>query len=157
MAPSIRRFNWRRDKETVLQFQYETYERNFPSFRVDEAFLRDYEQQLRMAARQPAERLWVLEDGSEVCGFVWAALITTMIDRCLGYIKNVYVSPQWRGQGYGQKLLSIAEQWCRDAGAEKAALDASVNNEEAMAFYQRAGYQVTRLRMEKPIVDIPGR
>ena len=36
MAPTIRRFNWRRDRKAALQFQYETYERNFPGFRVDD-------------------------------------------------------------------------------------------------------------------------
>ena len=149
MPPIIRRFNWRRDRQAVLQFQYETYERNFPGFRVDEAFLRDYDRQLREAARHPAERLWVLEEAGEVCGFVWAALITTMIDLCVGYIKNVYVTPNWRAHGYGKQLLATAEQWFRDEGIPKASLDASVENPEALALYEAMGYRVTRMRMEK--------
>ena len=149
MPPIIRRFNWRRDRKPVLQFQYEIYERNFPGFQVDEEFLRDYDRQLRQASRDPAERLWVLEESGQVCGLVWAALITTMVDQLVGYIKNVYVVPQCRRRGHGQQLLATAEQWFRDEGVEKAALDGSVDNEAALALYERMGYRVTRLRMEK--------
>ena len=149
MPPIIRRFNWRRHRQAVLEFQYETYERNFPGFRVDKAFLRDYDRQLREAARHASERLWVLEDNGQVCGFVWAALITTMIDLCVGYIKNVYVAPNWRGRGYGKRLMAAAEEWFGEEGIPKAALDASVGNDEALALYEAMGYRVTRLRMEK--------
>ena len=150
MPPIVRLFNWRRDRQAVLQFQYETYERNFPGFRVDGAFLRDYERQLREAARHPAERLWVLEDDGQVCGFVWAALIATMLEPCVGYIKSVYVAPNWRGRGCGEQLIATAEQWFADEGIPKATLDASVGNQAALGLYERLGYRVTRLRMEKP-------
>lgn len=154
MAPIIRKFNWRRDRQAVLEFQYEIYERNFPDFRVDERFLRDYKHQLRQATRAPAQRLWVLDEGGGVCGFVWATLISTMVDDCVGYIKNIYVAPQWRGQGYGQQLLATAEQWFRQQGVNQAVLDASVDNEAARTLYERMGYQVTRLRMEKRLTNM---
>ena len=157
MPPEIRRFNWHRDRKAVLEFQYEIYETNFPGLQVDEVFLDGYERQLRAATRQAAERLWVLDNRGDVCGFIWAALITTMVDSCVGYIKNLYVAPEWRGQGCAEELLTTAEQWFRRKGAQKAALDASVCNEQALALYERCGYQVSRLRLEKSITDAAGR
>ena len=153
MPPEIRQFNWRRDRSAVREFQYEIYERNFPGFQVDEVFMDDYERQLRAATRHAAERLWVLDNGGDICGFTWAALVTTMVDPCLGYVKNLYVVPEWRGQGYAQKLLATAEEWFRGEGAQKAALDTSVCNEQALALYERSGYQISRLRLEKSITD----
>ena len=147
----IRQFDLRRDLQAVLQFQHEIYERNFPGFEVNQKFLNDFARQLRAADRSPAEQLWVLEIADQVRGFVWGALITSMIDEFVGYIKNVYVAPELRGQGYGHRLLETAEEWFRAEGAPKAALDASVCNQQALSFYTKAGYCTERLRMEKPL------
>ena len=147
----IRQFDLRRDLQAVLQFQHEIYERNFPGFEVNQKFLNDFARQLRAADRSPAERLWVLEIADQIRGFVWGALITSMIDEFVGYIKNVYVAPELRGQGYGHGLLETAEEWFRAEGAPKAALDASVCNQQALSLYTKAGYRTGRLRMEKPL------
>jgi len=147
----IRQFDLRRDLQAVLQFQHEIYERNFPGFEVNQKFLNDFARQLRAADRSPAERLWVLEIADQIRGFVWGALITSMIDEFLGYIKNVYVAPELRGQGYGHRLLETAEEWFRTEGAPKAVLDASVCNQQALSLYTKAGYCTGRLRMEKPL------
>jgi len=147
----IRQFDLRRDLQAVLQFQHEIYERNFPGFEVNQEFLNDFTRQLRAADRSPAERLWVLEIADQVRGFVWGALITSMIDEFVGYIKNIYVAPELRGQGYSHRLLETAEEWFRAEGAPKAALDASVCNQQALSFYTKAGYCAERLRMEKPL------
>ncbi len=153
----IRKFDLRKDLNAVLQFQYETYERNFPGLRVDRAFLADYGRQLRAAARSRAEQLWVLEVGAKVQGFVWGTLITSMVDEFVGYIKNVYVAPEIRSQGYARRLLETTEEWFRSEGAAKASLDASLCNPEAMALYQKAGYRAARVRMEKLLDNPEGR
>ncbi len=147
----IRQFELRRDLQAVLQFQHETYERNFPGFEVNQEFLDDFVRQLRAADRSRAEQLWVLEIADQVRGFVWGALITSMVDEFVGYIKNVYVAPELRGQGYGHTLLETAEKWFRAEGAPKAALDASLCNREALSLYAGAGYRAQRMRMEKPL------
>ncbi len=147
----IRNFNVGKDLRTVLQFQYEIYEHNFPGFRVDKDFLDDCTRQLRAAANSRREQIWVLETAGEVQGFVWGALITSMVDEFVGYIKNVYVAPEIRGQGYAKRLMEVAEDWFRSQGAPKASLDASVCNQPAVAFYEKTGYHATRVRMEKPL------
>ncbi len=147
----IRQFELRRNLQTVLQFQHEIYERNFPGFEVNQEFLNDFARQLRAADRSPTERLWILEGDGQVCGFVWGALITSMVDEFVGYIKSVYVTPELRGQGYGHRLLETAEEWLRAEGAPNVALDASLCNRQALGLYAKAGYRTQRMRMEKPL------
>ena len=147
----IKAFNWRDHGPPVLRFQFEVYERNFQGFRVTQAFLADYERQLRQALRNPFEGLWVLEEGGEVVGFVWAAIMATLVDERLGYIKNLYVTPRVRGQRYGERLLAAAEEWMRQSGCPRAALDVTVDNETAVALYRRSGYCLKRYRMEKDL------
>ncbi|MGC9319952.1 MAG: GNAT family N-acetyltransferase [Armatimonadota bacterium] len=147
--PRLRRFNLRRDLDAVLEFQYEVYEGNFPGFRVDGAFREDYRRDLKRAARDPGEIMFVLEQDRQLCGFVWGSLMSTLVDPRVGYIKNVYVAPHLRGSGEAQRLMRIVEQWLLDQGADKIMLDASVVNERAVAFYRKIGYEVERVRMVK--------
>jgi len=148
--PHVREINWRTDRTAVLDFQTEIYETNFPGFRMNQMFLKDYEQQLRRALKHPGEYLVVLEDDdSSVCGFLWAALITTMVEPFVGYIKNIYVAPHLRGRGLGKLLLDTADEWFRSNGCTKASLDASLCNTHAIDLYKAHGYVPVRYRMEK--------
>ena len=149
MPPHIRPMNWRTDRVAVLGFQKEVYETNFAGFAVTVGFLRDYDSQLRQAARSRAEQVLVLDDEGAVRGFVWMAVLTTMADPLVGYIKNIYVEPQLRGQGWGQRMLEEADRWFLEHGCPKAALDATIANSRAVRTYLGAGYEPVRYRMEK--------
>ncbi|MBM3498462.1 MAG: GNAT family N-acetyltransferase [Armatimonadetes bacterium] len=148
---AVRELNFHRDIETILRFQVEIYETNFPGFRVTATFLRDYRRQLRRVSRQWSEGLFVLDDGQQPRGFLWVGLITTLISPTIGYIKNIYIAPELRGQGWGRELLRTAEQWAAERGATEIELDASVCNEEAVRMYESAGYGTRRLRMAKDL------
>lgn len=147
--PTLRRFNVRRDLNTVLDFQFEVYEGNFPGFRVDRAFRDDYIRDLRRAASDPSEMLFVLEQDGELCGFIWGSIMATLVDAKVGYIKNVYVAPHLRGTGQADRLMQAIEDWMWDQGVDKIMLDASVVNQRAVRFYEKLGYTVERVRMVK--------
>ncbi len=148
---TVRKFSFGRDVEDVLRFQVEIYETNFPGFRVTEDFLRDYRRQLRRACRQWNEGLFVLDENGHARAFLWVGLISTMVNPCIGYVKNIYVDPDLRRKGWGRELLRLAENWSRERGATCIELDATVHNEEAVRLYQRAGYQTCRLRMVRDL------
>ncbi len=76
---------------------------------------------------------------------------------------GIAVAPAWRGRGVGTALLQAAEDWARGQGVERMALDLDAANEGALRLYERHGYTVHALEMDKPIepdpvaVDPPGR
>jgi len=142
---------WRRDADAVTQFQVEIYERNFPGFRVTPLFLHAYRRDMKRALRSPDEALFVIDEGRQAAGFLWTAVIATMVDPRVGYLKNVYVAPHLRGQGWAQRLLSVADQWFRAQGLTRVELDASVCNPQAVSTYEQWGYRATRLRMAKEL------
>ncbi|MBD3292111.1 MAG: GNAT family N-acetyltransferase, partial [Armatimonadia bacterium] len=147
--PQLRRFNLRRDLDGVLDFQFEVYESNFPGFHVNQGFRDDYTRDLRRAAGDPTEMMFVLEQEGQLCGFIWGSLMATLVDPRVGYIKNVYVAPHLRGQGHAERLMQVMEAWLWDQGAEKIMLDASMVNQRAVAFYEKVGYGIERVRMVK--------
>ena len=72
------------------------------------------------------------------------------------------VSVDWRGRGVGRALMLAAEDWARAHGAERMILDLAANNAGAQRLYERLGYQVEAIAMDKKItpddraVDPPG-
>lgn len=56
------------------------------------------------------------------------------------YINLLFVKEELRGQGFGQQLLTLAEEKARQLGAKSVYLDTF--SFQAPEFYQRNGYQV---------------
>ena len=55
-------------------------------------------------------------------------------------IALLWVHEDWRGQGYGARLLQLAEQRAIDQGCRQVVLDTF--SFQAPAFYQRHGYEI---------------
>jgi putative acetyltransferase len=53
-------------------------------------------------------------------------------------VESLFIHPGWRGKGVGRRLLSYAVE---TLGATR--LDVNEQNEQAVGFYQRMGFEVT--------------
>ncbi|MEF8906630.1 MAG: GNAT family N-acetyltransferase [Haloarculaceae archaeon] len=91
------------------------------------------------------------EDG--VVGFVTVERErgTFAQDDTRGVVTNLYVCPEYRGEGVGSALLSAAEDRLRELGVDTVALEVMADNEAARRFYRRAGYEPHRVELEKPV------
>jgi aminoglycoside 6'-N-acetyltransferase len=61
------------------------------------------------------------------------------------------VDPAWRGRGVGTALLQAGEDWARAQGADRMILDAASANAGAIRLYERVGYEINAVEMDKPI------
>ena len=68
---------------------------------------------------------------------------------------GIAVAPAWRGRGVGSALMRAAEAWAREQGAERMVLDLAANNTGAQRLYERLGYQVSGVAMDKVIEPDP--
>lgn len=62
------------------------------------------------------------------------------------HIMTVGVSPEHRGQGIGQALMTQLVTHARQVGAHSMLLEVAVNNPAAIAMYDRAGFERLGLR-----------
>ncbi|AMW33168.1 Acetyltransferase, GNAT family [Fervidobacterium changbaicum] len=82
------------------------------------------------------------------------------------YISNVAVDKNYRGRGYGRKLMLFAEEVAKQKKFKKISLDVENTNVQAIELYKRLGYVGTRvnrinlknvrftfIRMEKLLVE----
>jgi putative acetyltransferase len=58
-----------------------------------------------------------------------------------GEIKRMYVQPAARGQGLARRLMDTLEQAARDAGCPLMVLETGPSQPEAIALYQRHGFE----------------
>ena len=59
----------------------------------------------------------------------------------VGYLRELVVKEEHRGQGVGGELLTRFEEECRRRGCHKLFLDVAAINTRAQAFYQRNGWE----------------
>lgn len=65
------------------------------------------------------------------------------------FIDDLCVASTARGHGVGQQLLDFSKQYAREQGCYNLTLDVWTDNAAAVRFYQRAGLQSQKIRMEE--------
>lgn len=69
------------------------------------------------------------------------------------WIEDVVVREDFRARGLGRTLLDAVLAWARTQGAVRAQLLADLDNAPALAFYERVGWQPTRLGARRLMLD----
>ena len=117
------RFAQREDVPLILQFirDLASYEKMLDQVVADEAKL-----ELWLFDKRSADVLFAMADGREIGFALFFHNFSTFLGRAGLYLEDLYVLPEYRGQGYGtailRKLAAIAvergcgrlEWWCLD-------------------------------------------
>jgi len=98
-----------------------------------------------------AEQLLLVgEVDGEVVGHVEARMRRDEAAGFVGtYVEELAVAPEWRGRGVGTVLMAAVFEWARGKGALSVALDHFHTNEGAHRLYERLGFQVRGVIMER--------
>ncbi len=81
-----------------------------------------------------------LAEDSQVVGFIMFCpmdVSSWFFDMKFGFIREFWVSSEYRSQGHGNTLLSLAEDWFRRQGVYKSILTTHTTE----SFYLHHGYQ----------------
>lgn len=68
-----------------------------------------------------------------------------------GFVYDIWVSPERRGQGVGKALLAWAESWAKSRGYRKLKLEVAETNDRARHLYEELGFRSERRYMGKPL------
>lgn len=69
-------------------------------------------------------------------------------------IKRMWVHPQWRGAGLGSRMLRHLESLLRGSGFTQVVLDTNGTLTEAVAMYERAGYERIDRYNDNPYAEL---
>jgi ribosomal protein S18 acetylase RimI-like enzyme len=115
------------------------------------------------------KRLWVaLDDVDDLTGPIadldatFAGFLTTSLqtppskyatpDRLS--LGNFYVDPAYRGTGLADDLVARGIQHAREDGAEEFSLNVAADNDRALAYYEKLGFNVARYEMRVPLDEV---
>jgi ribosomal protein S18 acetylase RimI-like enzyme len=110
-------------------------------------------------------RLWIAVDGGnggsdladddgEFVGFVATDIdeAPTVFDRPDRLVVcDIYVREHYRGTGVARELVERARRRARESGCDELRLDVDVENERAIAFYEKVGFEPSRHTMHTDV------
>ena len=101
-------------------------------------------------------RLWVMEDGGEVVGYLLLVFGFSLEFRGRdAFVDELYVAASHRGRGLGRMAMALAEDACRAAGVRALHLEVERANTRARALYERTGFvDRERLLMTRRLTPI---
>jgi GNAT superfamily N-acetyltransferase len=100
--------------------------------------------------------VFVAEDDGKVVGFAYfeyEPVLYTELATKVAWLDDIYVDPEARGSGAGQKLLAAVKEAARNLGANKILLSVAARNTLGQRFFQHNGFETTMLEMMLEIDD----
>ena len=99
-------------------------------------------------ASQNQHLFTVLNEAAEPVGMIWFAVQGTPPS---AFIYDFRIHDQFQRRGYGQQAMTAIEARVKELGLARIGLHVFGHNHAARALYEKMGYQVTNVLMEKKI------
>jgi ribosomal protein S18 acetylase RimI-like enzyme len=98
----------------------------------------------------PNHLLFVLlaDSTAEPVGYLWCRLEP---DKKRAFVYDIVIHEAYRRQGYGRSVLLQLEQLLAAQGIERLGLHVFGDNARAQALYQKLGYRITGISMQKEL------
>jgi len=102
----------------------------------------DYLNAFNSVNSDPNQYLAVFEQGDEIIGCLQLSFIPGLSRRgaLRGQIEGVRVAANFRGKGYGTKMLRWAIETCREQGCKLVQLTSDKTRQDAQRFYKDLGF-----------------
>jgi GNAT superfamily N-acetyltransferase len=109
--------------------------------------------------RDPDALLLVAELDGGVVGmaFVRVALSSSISNERIAELSNVVVLPEARGRGIGRALVAEVGRWAAAREAWWVAVRTYSENREALAFWERLGFEPRYVQMTVPAEELAAR
>lgn len=101
---------------------------------------------------------FVAEESNVPIGFISGVLVKpeeqdtqSVYPTLMGRVTELYLVPEWRGKGYGQKLMDEVQKYFSEKKAKYMWVQVFVPNEQAYKLYQKLGFIDRDIDMIKKI------
>lgn len=105
---------------------------------------------------QPDSAGWCAVD-SDIVGLAAGRLQWTLqADEPVAELIALVVAPSHTGRGVGRLLVTAFEGWATAAGSTRLKVTSGSHREDAHAFYQQCGYELSGVRFHKIVATADG-
>ncbi|HET7086811.1 MAG TPA: GNAT family N-acetyltransferase [Rhizomicrobium sp.] len=156
--PAIRQARLPADEPAILSFinGLQDYEAAFePDRRRDPNFAVEHWRALEHRCAEKHGIMLIAEDASgKAVGWAFAhdekaEVFVVEPERRHGYLAELYVVPQARGQGLGRALIEGCEAWARERGHKVLTVGVLAKNPTAIRAYEGAGFAPYGMTMRR--------
>lgn len=131
-------FRWAEEKDAALILHFiralAAYEKLSDQVVATEELLREW-----IFEKKKAEVLFPLEDGKEVGFALFFHNFSTFLGRAGMYLEDLYISPEYRGKGYGKATLQKLAQIAVERGCGRLEWSCLDWNKPSIDFYLSLG------------------
>lgn len=107
-----------------------------------------------VAQGEPMAPAYILEENGTLAGFFILTLGYSVENGGTdGFIDDIYLLPELRGQGLGRKAVTLAIKAAKDVGIRALLLEVEAHNERAYALYRKMGFDDTQRRLLRQVLD----
>jgi len=103
--------------------------------------------------------IFVAERAGSIVGYVYAGIEPPSwkeLRDVAGFIHDVVVDPEARGEGVGTRLIETAAAWLVSRGAPRVMLWTAAQNQDAQRLFERLGFRRTMIEMTREATPAPG-
>jgi GNAT superfamily N-acetyltransferase len=104
-------------------------------------------------------RVFVAEDNGRVVGYVMGVIVDMLPETFSaarsGFLADIYVLPDYRGQGVGRSLVEALRAWLQGRGVTHYEWFVAEKNSDARAFWQKVGGIDVMIRMRASTQPLP--
>lgn len=85
--------------------------------------------------------LWLIEKDRAVVGYIYLAFYFSIeFGGKTAFIDELFILPEYRGQGIGSEIISLVEEQCRRLKLKALHLESERTNQRATALYLKLGF-----------------
>lgn len=132
----------------LMQTHYAFDDRRF--MEPNQADAAGYARFLQSQLDDDASVVLVADQRQRIIGYVYAAVEPLswkdLRDEC-GFIHDLLVSENGRGNGVGEALLDAAIEWLGERGMPRVVLGTAAQNDNARRLFERRGFRPTMIEM----------
>jgi len=128
-------------------------------FSIEEDFTFDEVKQKRglelVVSNTESAIAFVAEIDGKVIGMLTAQTnISTAEGSISAVLEDMVIEKSFRGKGIGKKLMQAMEDWAREKGIKRLQLLADKTNSPALAFYNKLGWDQTKMFCLRKYIDL---
>jgi ribosomal protein S18 acetylase RimI-like enzyme len=106
----------------------------------------------------PDAQSFIAEEGGKIVGYIWVRMHRTppihlMVPRQFAEIDTLVVAETHRRAGVGRALVTRAQDWAIEQGADEIRLVVYEFNQDAIRFYERLGFTTSRRTMSRRVAE----
>lgn len=132
-----------------------TYRGIYPDEKIDKYNFDLNEDKFKNMIKKQSQKLFVLQDNSDIIGYMSFGEILRPFDNHMHDIGLLYISKEHQGCGLGRKLFEFAQNEFKNQGIDEFIVSCNKYNLPAQNFYKKMGGKIIRIDEDDKDRSIP--